>query len=161
MQPNPHLARFAAQEYRSRHQRAHEAVRSGTMDVATATAHLRPWLAIACLCGCDLPELDEGLAAHRTKVIVWPYSRSGEQAEVTESEARALLAQDICARPRWEPILRAARDKACNPFADPTALPANTDADRAISLVTLAMHFGLKGWMPPTMIDAMVAEQAA
>ncbi len=157
MAPNPHLSRFAAQEFRSRSAAAQHAVRAGRITAAEATGHLRPWLAIACLCGADLPELEDGLAALRTRTIVWPWDKAGQSRDLTETEVRTSLAADICPRARWEPVLKAARDKACNPFADPTQPRGADEADRAISLVTIANHLGLQGWRAPTMIEGVAA----
>jgi hypothetical protein len=101
------IARLAAAQFTQRQARARAAVRSGQMDPRTATQHLRPWLAIACHCGADLPDLTDGIAELRTRQVVW-----GEPGEVTEGEARARLADDICPRAVWAPVLTKARDAA-------------------------------------------------
>jgi hypothetical protein len=144
------LANQAASEYRLRHERAHEAVRTGQMDLVTATGHLRPWLAIACLCGAELPELDEGLADIRTIQIVWPPERAGQSPEVSEGEARARLAHDICPRVRWAPLLAKARDAA---YAGPLTAPEQIRS--AIALRDIANHlaFDPNGRHPVPLLD--------
>ena len=149
-QTDSNLANQAASEYRRRHQAAHEAVRTGRMDIATATGHLRPWLAIACLCGAELPELDEGLADIRTMQIVWPPERAGQSPDISEGEARARLADDICPRERWAPLLAKARDAA---YAGPLATPEQIRS--AIALRDIANHlaFDPNGRHPVPLLD--------
>lgn len=154
------IARIAATEYRSRHRRAHEAVRAGQMDIATATGHLRPWLAIACLAGADLPELEDGLADLRNYQVIWPFDRAGQNRTITEGEARDRLALDICPRSRWTAILIAARNRALDRLTRPE--PAGDGENTAAaSLVHLANHFRLPGWRPRTLADDLGAFGAA
>ncbi|MBA3053624.1 MAG: hypothetical protein FP826_01505 [Sphingomonadales bacterium] len=155
---HPDLARAAASEFQLRQARAREAVRTGRMDPRTATQHLRPWLAIACLCGADLPELAEGLADMRERQIVWPEVRRHDAAspsalaaarggyfgggispadpqEIGEAEARGRLADEISPRAVWAPLLASARDKA---LTGPLATPEQRAG--AVALRELASH---------------------
>ena len=128
------LAKSAARLFAQRQRAARDAVRTGRMDPRTATQHLRPWLAIACRIGADLPELEEGLANLRTVQLVWP--TNGAAPDVTDAEARARLADEICPRSRWAPILAAARDRA---LGGPLATPEQ--CRDAIALRDIAAHF--------------------
>ena len=103
--PPPSLATLAATQYRQRQRRAREVIGQRGMTIARAESALRPWLAIACLCGADLPELHELIADERVAQI------DGAQG-VSESEARALVARAICPRANWLAPLSAARDAA-------------------------------------------------
>lgn len=86
------LPQLAAEQFRRRQTKARAVVASRQMSTAQAEAHLRPWLAIACTLGADLPEL------------VGPFeSREGN---------RWLAADDVCPRKVWAPLLAAARDNA-------------------------------------------------
>lgn len=107
----PPLAAIAAQQFRTRQAKAREMVRDRKVTEREATARLRPWLAIACLCGADLPELHELLADERIDQL-YPDARGAAQAAVSESEARSLVARDICPRRDWIAALAAARDAA-------------------------------------------------
>lgn len=129
----PDIARATAQVYTARQQTAREAVRSGQMDPRTAAQHLRPWLAIACLCGADLPDLEEGLASLRSAQLVW--TSEGTTPTVTDAEARGRLASEICPRSRWAPVLAAARDRA---LGGPLATPEQ--CRNAIALRDIAAH---------------------
>lgn len=99
------LARIAAAAFADRQAEASRLVRNGGMLRGEADRRLAPWLAIACLAGADLPELEEPLADLREKDPddVWTFS---------DAQARALLASDICPRARWAPLLAKARDAA-------------------------------------------------
>jgi hypothetical protein len=103
--PATQLARIAAAAFADRQAEAARLVRNGGMLRGEAERRLAPWLAIACLAGADLPELDEALADLREKDPdnVWTFS---------DGQARALLASDICPRARWVPLLAKARDAA-------------------------------------------------
>jgi hypothetical protein len=103
--PAAQLARIAAAAFADRQAEAARLVRNGGMLRGEAERRLAPWLAIACLAGADLPELDEALAELREKDPddVWTFS---------DAQARALLASDICPRARWVPLLAKARDAA-------------------------------------------------
>ena len=99
------LAQLAARLFTARQVKARAAVRARQADRAAAERHLLPWLAMACLAGADLPELDEPLADLRTVDPdgIWTLS---------DAQARGLLAGQICPRARWAPVLGAARDAA-------------------------------------------------
>lgn len=130
------LATVAAAEFRKRQQRARDVVRNRGMSVGQANRHLAPWLAIACRCGADLPELTLLLADRRIDVGV--ALASEEQRPLREAEARWLVADDICPRPQWVPILAAARDDA---FARYLAAPQDASlTTAAASLQRIALH---------------------
>jgi len=94
------LATFSAHAYRARRDRARAQVAAGAVDAARANAALAPWLAIACLAGADLPELARMLNA-------------GDGA----TRSRSAVADWICPRARWLPVLAAARDTALDRLA--------------------------------------------
>lgn len=130
------LATVAAAEFRKRQQRARDVVRNRGMSIAQANRHLAPWLAIACRCGADLPELAVLLADRRIDVGV--ALASEEQRPLREAEARWLVADDICPRPQWVPILAAARDDAFRRYLADSTNAALTSA--AASLQRMALH---------------------
>lgn len=102
------LANLAAGEFQQRQERANAMVRRGDMPADIVNARLRPWLAIACLLGANLPELDEGLAELR----VCQTFPGGEMGSRSEADARTILAADICPRATWLNALATARDAA-------------------------------------------------
>lgn len=126
------IGKAAGQQFLARQSRGRELVRTGRMDPRTATDHLRPWLAIACHCGADLPDLEEGIANLREVNLIW-----GEAQDVTEAEARARLADEICLRSRWAPVLAKARDDA---LTGPHATP--DQCANALALREIASHLG-------------------
>lgn len=119
---SPQLATFAADLFRTRQRRAAASFARAQVGRADATAALRPWLAIACLAGADLPELVEPLAQLRT-VQRFP---GGQLGQCTDGEARSLLASDLCPPLQWAAVLAAARDKAIDALdrvqPDPAAI---------------------------------------
>lgn len=118
------LPQLAAEEYRRRAAKAAAVVASRQMSRAQAEAHLRPWLAIACTLGADLPEL-AGLLKDRA-IQLAPAGRHGgpnlsSGADIStgvptppqvDGMTRWLVASDICPRAKWAPLLAAARDNA-------------------------------------------------
>lgn len=163
----PELSRMAAALFTQRQRKARELVRSGRMDPATATRHLRPWLAIACRCGADLPDLAEGLSDRRTVQIAWfPGDRRHggaadispvDRREVTENEARALLADEICPRSHWAPVLAKARDEA---LLGPLATEDQRANARALSAIARHLAFDPNGRHPVPLFDAARAYPA-
>lgn len=123
------LARAAAQAFRHRQQQGRRLVAANRLGIQAATDKLKPWAAIACLCGSDLPELNEGIAGHRTRYITW-----GTDAldDIGEDAARAQLAEEICPRAQWAPVLEHARDYA----------PRRTEEEQlaADDLILIARH---------------------
>jgi hypothetical protein len=95
----------ARDEWLWRKAAAAERVRRREWTESDAAGALKPWLAIACLCGLDLPELHEGLERLRT------YDRATGEG-VTEAQARLLLADEICAEAQWREELRRAFARA-------------------------------------------------
>jgi hypothetical protein len=113
------LPQLAAEEYRRRAAKAAAVVQSRQMARSQAEAHLRPWLAIACTLGADLPEL-AGLLKDRATQLA-PAGRHGAEGDIStgaptppqaDGMTRWLVASDICPRERWAPLLAAARDNA-------------------------------------------------
>lgn len=129
------LATVAASQFRARQQRAREVVRNRGMSAPQAERHLRPWLAIACLCGADLPDLAEILTDRRN--------------DGDEFEARWLAAYDICPRPHWVPILAAARDDAFNRYLAESQNPALTSAAAALQRLCLHLRYDPNGHHVP------------
>jgi hypothetical protein len=83
-----------------------ELVRRGQLSEPDRAERLKPWLAIACLCSVDLPELEERLAQLRC----W---RIDEAAlGVTLPQARLMLADEICPDRKWRAELARAFTKA-------------------------------------------------
>ena len=126
------LANFAAAEYQRRQGHARRAVAQGEWSVDQATARLRPWLAIACLAGSDLPDLDEGLAGFARDIA--------DENTVADFVRRDSLAAEICPRRHWVTELARARDvviAASSPDDRPEALA------RARGLIALCQHFAI------------------
>lgn len=103
----PSLADMAAGLYLSRKANAQAAVNARRITAAEADRALYPWLAIACLCGADLPELSGLIAQEREGHPI-----HGAAVPVSEGRARRTIADNICGRPRWAALLTRARDKA-------------------------------------------------
>lgn len=135
MSPLP-LAILAAEEFRRRQIKARAVVATRRMTKAQAEAHLRPWLAIACTLGADLPELADLLE-----------SREGN---------RWLTADDICPRERWAPVLIAARDLA----GDKLQMDG-TDVFGTAALICIAgfLAYDVNGSHPIPAYDASKARQ--
>lgn len=118
-------------------------VRQKEINPVTAEAHLRPWLAIACLCGADLPELVEPLADLTAK------DAGSDSWIVSEAVARFMLSGDICPRQRWVSVLAKARDEAAATAdliaADQFATPDRRAAARlqAVELDAIARALAL------------------
>lgn len=94
------ISQFALEAYTARRDKARDALRNRQVAPDAAERKLRPWAAIALLCGADPaaihPELPE-LQAERC----------------TDPGCRLwLLADDLCPRVRWMPLLAKARDRA-------------------------------------------------
>ena len=142
MNTPPSPAQAAASEYARRREIALRAVSQGHWAEERAEAALAPWAAIALLAGADVPQLRESLA-EQVRIAHSPW---------WASRARSLLADDLSPRGQWRAVLAEARDRALNRFTQPE--PAGqAEADRAIPLVTLANHFGLPGWRPPSIAE--------
>lgn len=107
----PEIAQLAARALESRRDAARRMVKSGGMHPAEADRRLAPWLAIACLCGVDLPELADQIAELRCRDDA-AAADADEGLICTEGMARALVADRICPRPRWARVLGTARDRA-------------------------------------------------
>ena len=103
--PGPSIARAAAAAFTARQARAVAAVKARKVTRPDAESRLLPWLALACLAGADLPELEEELSALR---------ETGTDGEpiFSDAEARAVLAARLCPRARWAGLLGRARDEA-------------------------------------------------
>lgn len=148
------LANFAAAEYQRRQGHARRAVAAGEWSVNQATARLRPWLAIACLAGADLPDLDEGLAGFARDIA--------DENTVADFVRRDSLAGEICARRIWSRELARARDvviAASSPDDRPEAL------DRTRGLIALARHFAIDPNrfhpVPPFLADELAQQGTA
>ncbi|NKI99615.1 hypothetical protein [Novosphingobium sp. SG707] len=134
----PSLADMAASLYLSRKANAQRAVNAGQTTPPQADRALHPWLAIACLCGADLPELRELIAQEREGRAI-----HGVDTPVSETRARRTIADNICPRERWAKVLTRARDKA---------LDAGGKSPEALALyrLSLALAFDPNGHhIPP------------
>ncbi len=160
------IATIAAQVFRQRQQRAREVVRNQGMARATAEAHLRPWLAIACTCGADLPELAEILADRRAMLAdTTPGPRLVTKDGIDASarlnmESRWLAAEDVCPRATWAPILAAARVDAFNRYVADANNPALVTAAATLQRLALHLAFDINGHHVPP-YRAPVQQQAA
>jgi hypothetical protein len=133
----PTLADMAASLYLTRKANAQAAVTAGRIPAPEADRKLYPWLAIACLCGADLPELRRDIAEEREG-----HAFAGVNVPVSEGRARRTIADNICARPRWATLLTRARDRA---------LDAGGKGPEALALyrVALALAFDPNGHSIP------------
>jgi len=133
---------------------AREAIDKGLWTKGQAEAQLRPWAAIAIRAGADVPPAKAALTdqADRARKS-WP----DFSAERIESVSRALLADDICRREQWAPVLLDARDRT---FASNPA-PGTPECARAIALNTLCLFFGLPIWRDPTLTGQPTERKAA
>lgn len=124
------IAVIAANEYRQRQRAAVEAVRNRVMPAEQAQRHLRPWLAIACVCGADFDELVEPIGDLRSKDTLGQWN-------ISETEARWLVAEDICQRRQWAPLLEKTRNVAFDRFLADACEPNRASA---VALQRLALH---------------------
>lgn len=97
------LARIGLEQFRARQASAPAVAQKRRMTFAQIEAHLRPWAAIATLCGADLPEL-----AHLRADI----EADAREAGWNDGVIRWLLAEEVCPRRRWAALFTAARDAA-------------------------------------------------
>lgn len=145
------LPQLAAEEFRRRQIKARTVVATRRMSIAQAEVHLRPWLAIACSLGADLPELDDLLKARARQLA--PAGRHGGEADIstggptppqTDGMTRWLAADDICPRRVWAPLLAAARDNAMDRLhLDGSEQAIGTAA--ALLRITLALAYDPNG----------------
>lgn len=160
------IATIAAQEFQKRQQRAREVVRNRGMTVRTAEQHLRPWLAIACLCGADLPELAQPISERRKLLSDAPQGprsitdEGQNAAALLEMESRWLAADDICPRARWVPVLAAARDDAFSRYLADSTNETLADAAAALQRLCLHLAYDINGHNIPT-YRAPAAQAAA
>lgn len=125
----PNLATFTADEFARRRALASRKVAQGELGVDQANALVRPWLALACRAGADLPELRDDLAM------------IAEGGVLSASQARAVLADDICPRTATLEALRTATG-AMIARHERGGSPRTGDLfDRAIGLMRLARAF--------------------
>ena len=135
--PQLPIAKVAEQVLEQRIARANHLVSAGTMTIGQVNAYLRPWAAIACLVGGHHPEIDRCLADLAQEIAEARHTASPGQL-------RAWLADEICPRPRWVPILAAARDAAFDHWS------ANDDdasltASRNLQRLCLALQHDVNG----------------
>jgi hypothetical protein len=133
-------ATIAAQQFTRRKALAQQAIAARVATSDQATRKLLPWLAIACRAGADLPELNEALADLRS-VQITHGPGAGQYRDVSDAEARALLADEICRPELWRPELQRATGAALrksenDPACDQTFATAG-------ELLALLRHFGL------------------
>ena len=126
-QPVPQIA---AEQYTSRQIRAQMIVRYGGMTVAQAERHLRPWLAIACMAGANLPEI-------AAKIGELDELAQTSKHPMNPGELRWLAAEEICPRSIWAPVLARARDLAFDRFLESDDQGTH---HAAVALGALARH---------------------
>jgi len=148
--PPRSLRQMAADEFTRRQAAARAKVAARGMLAAQAEAHLRPWLAIACLCGADLPELAGPLADY-----------SASELLISAAEARILAAGTICPRPQWVPLLAAARNAALDRSAQADATPEMLQSAQALSHICTALHWDANGHHIPPYRPAKTERLAA
>jgi hypothetical protein len=139
----------ALDEWLWRKAAAAERVRRREWSENDAAAALKPWLAVACLCGLDLPELHEGLERLRT------YDRATGEG-VTEAQARLLLADEICVEADWRAELARAFTRANDRLRGEYT---EADADRTRRLMRLIGALG--GKLPPVPFPVPDQQQEA
>lgn len=139
--PTPSLSALAARLFTVQAARAQKAMREERQTKDQADAALRPWLALACMAGADLPHFEPLLAERRETDLA-----SGEM-KLGEARLRALVALDICKRQDVLRTLEQARDKAFDALPD-AADPNSPAHEQACALNRLANHFGCKPYLP-------------
>lgn len=122
------LPTIALAEFTRRQAQARRKVAQGTLPRHQAEQLLRPWAALACAIGADVPDLAAELA---------------DMADTTG--ARAILAESLCPRPMVLATLAAARDAALAGHSA-TATPDRTRHAR--NLQQLADHMGCPPYVP-------------
>jgi hypothetical protein len=151
--PRPTIAQIAADQFRARRARAAEVVRNTGMTRHEAERHLRPWLAIACMVGAALPELDDLLADLRRTNGSGPHAMS-------DGAIRWLAAEEICPRATWAPILTRARNAAYGRW-----LREDTDVNLALAAglqrIALALQHDVNGHHIPFYSASPAPQQAA
>lgn len=113
----PSLADMAAGIYLTRKANAQTAADAGRVLAVNADIALHKWLAIACMAGSVLPELDALIADEMAGVPIM-----GATVPVSEGRARRTIADNLCPRAKWVKMLADARDKAIA-TGSPEALP--------------------------------------
>jgi len=136
---NAHYAALCAAEFEDRRAAARRLVESGKASAARAEAELRPFAALACRWGLDVPELRAPIAEL--------------QRATFDGDARAArihLADELCSPANIRAALIKARDRALDRAeTEPARLP------RATRLATLAAAFGC------ALIDPVRSERKA
>jgi hypothetical protein len=149
------LAQIGLEQFRTRQAKAHEVVRQGKMAPAQAEAHLRPWAAIATLCGADLPEL-AGIFADIHECL-HPAGRHGREADIStggptppqaDGMTRWIIAEEICPRARWVPMFAAARDAAMDRLHLDDSPEAIASA-AALHRIAVALAYDINGHVIP------------
>ena len=136
----PAIAQYAAEAFAARKLMARQTVDARRMSLSQAEAHMKPWAAIACLAGADLPDLADAIADRTSK------GADGEWI-TSPAEARFLVALDICPRDTALAVLAVARKAALD------ALPEQGDPNSpqftaASALNKLAVHLGCPPYLP-------------
>lgn len=96
--------RAAGEEWDRRVASSAEMVRNGKWTENDRVERMQPWLAIACLAGCDIPDLEEGLERLTVRHVDDPAQ------SITTTQARILLAQEICPIAKCREELHRAND---------------------------------------------------
>jgi hypothetical protein len=145
-----YIAGIALAAFRARWTNAWAAVDAGRIKEEEVQRHTRPWAAIALLAGADAgaihPDLPELLA----------------QRFNTPGGARWLLADDLCPRRHWLPLLAKARDKAMATVNDPASPAERKDAAHRTLALAAHLSFDINGLhLPPYVAPDAAAERKA
>jgi len=123
---NAHTAQLAAEELRDRQTSARRLIGEGKVTRARALAEIKPFVALACRWGVNLPELRDEIEQLR-----------GVFGADDLALARRLVADDLCPTHGISDALVKARDRAVErALSDPTRQP------RATRLAMIAAAFG-------------------
>lgn len=150
MPDSPNLAAIALSQFSQRRHFLQGLRKAGRISAEEADARLFPWLAIALRCGADARKLHPDLPRQLAQ-------RQGGACNVSEAEARALLADEHCPWPEALATLAKARDAALRAL-DGIKYPDATAAQRAVQnaqeLSLLARTLGA----PPVDLTAVQPE---
>lgn len=147
--PGVDLAALAGAEFRRRREVARRKAGSGTLDLATAEALLRPWAALALRAGAEPAALapDGALAdvAWNLEQLRTARTIDSDRPGCTDHDARRIVADDVAPFAEVRATLAAARDDAVARAlgsTDPAHLARSHD------LSVLAIAFGCPPFAP-------------
>ena len=119
-------------------------LRAGQVTQERTHAALRPWLSIALLCGAAITDLQLAsetrgqLLDDLATLTFTPVDADEAERDYARLRARSLIADEVCQRSVWAPILTRARDAAMALIADGGA--SEDDQLSAHQLVVICRH---------------------